>query len=91
MCEVCDSGEAQAGIAPALAARARRIEAALPGARVPDEAWRILLGEMGGAIAWVDTQRMLGCLEEASKVLCARLRCDAVGGGLITGNSAGVA
>jgi hypothetical protein len=81
MCELCDNGEAQAGIAPALATRARRLEAALPGDPVPDLAWRILLGETGGAIAWPHTQRMLSCLEEASKALCARLRCEAVAPG----------
>ena len=78
MCELCDRGAAQMGIAPALATRARRLEAALPGERVPDEAWRILLGESGGAVAWPHTQRMLSCLEEASKALCARLRCEVV-------------
>ncbi len=80
MCEACESGEfaEQVGIGPALAARARRIEAGLPGEPVPDQAWRILLGQEGGAIPWPQTQRMMTCLEEATKSLCARLRCDLV-------------
>ena len=80
MCDACESGEftQQAGIGPALAARARRIETGLPGERVPDQAWNIMLGKEGGAVAWADTQRMMACLEQASQSLCARLRCDFV-------------
>ena len=80
MCDACETGEflPQAGIGPALAARARRIEATLPGDPVPDQAWRILLGQQGGAIPWQQTQRMMTCLEAATASLCARLRCDPV-------------
>lgn len=80
MCDACESGEfaQQAGIGPALAVRARRIEAGMSGEPVPEQAWRILLGQEGGAIAWPHTQRMMMCLEEATKSLCARLRCDIV-------------
>jgi len=80
MCEACESGEfaEQKGIGPALARRAQRIEAALPGDPVPEQAWRILLGQEGGAIPWAQTQRMMSCLEEATNSLCARLRCDLV-------------
>ena len=76
MCIFCEGDETQVGIPPALAARARRIEAAMPGERVPEEAWRIMLGEIGGNIAWPHTQRMLASLDEAAKIVSARLRCD---------------
>jgi hypothetical protein len=79
MCFACDGFDpAQLGISPALAARARRIEATLPGRPVPDQAWRVLLGEEGGAIPWPVMQRLMQCLDKASESLCARLRCDAV-------------
>ncbi len=80
MCEACESGEfaEQRGIGPALARRARLIEAGLPGEPVPEQDWRILLGQEGGAVVWTNTQRMMICLEEATKSLCARLRCDLV-------------
>lgn len=80
MCEACESGEfaEQVGIGPALARRARRIEASLPGEPVPEQAWRIFLGQDGGAIPWAETQRIMTSLEEATKSLCARLRCDPI-------------
>jgi hypothetical protein len=82
MCEACESGEfaEQKGIGPALARRARRIEAALPGDPVPEQSWRILLGQEGGAVPWPETARMMRCLEEATSSLCARLRCDLLPG-----------
>ena len=78
MCDACESGEfaQQVGIAPALARRARQVEASLPGEPVPEQAWRILLGQEGGAVAWVHTQRMMNCLEKATQSLSARIRCD---------------
>ena len=79
MCLACEGFDAaQLGISPALAARARRIEAAMPGRPVPDRAWRILLGEEGGSIPWPFMQRLMDCLDKASQSLCAHLRCDAV-------------
>ena len=77
MCDACEFA-GQVGIGPALARRAQSIEASLPGEPVPEQAWRILLGREGGAVAWPHTQRMMACLEEATKSLCARLRCDIV-------------
>ena len=77
MCEACDAATQQAGISPALASRARRIEAALPGQKVPDTAWEILLGRSGGAVPWTQTKRMLACLDQAAQQAGARLRCDA--------------
>lgn len=81
MCWACEEGEfaEQVGIAPALARRARRIEAELPGELVPEQSWRILLGSEGGSIPWTETERMMRCLEEATNSLCARLRCDPIG------------
>ncbi|HEX3576001.1 MAG TPA: hypothetical protein VHU42_15480 [Rhodopila sp.] len=77
MCQACEAGEQQAGISPALAAHARRIEADMPGARVSDESWSILLGQHGGAVPWPETQRMLACLDLAARKPSGRLRCDA--------------
>jgi hypothetical protein len=78
MCQACETGEQrQAGINPALAARARRIEATMPGSKVPIQSWEILLGRIGGAVPWADTQRMLECLELAVRKGGSGLRCDA--------------
>jgi hypothetical protein len=75
MCSACEAGERQAGISPVLAARARRIEADMPGARVSEAAWDILLGRRGGAVPFGEMQRMLSCVEAVGRR--ARLRCDA--------------
>jgi len=77
MCAACEAGEQQAGISPALAAHARRIEAAMSGPKVADQSWDILLGRSGGAVPWADTQRMLSCLDLAAQRVGSRLRCDA--------------
>jgi len=68
----------QAGISPALAGRARRIEAAQPGEHVPDQAWEIFLGKESGPVAWRHTARILAALDEASNSPSAHLRCDSV-------------
>jgi hypothetical protein len=79
MCFACEGFNAsQLGINPALAARARRIEAAMPGRKVADQAWRILLGEEGGSIPWPAMQRLMQCLDKAANSLCANLQCEAV-------------
>lgn len=79
MCMFCDyPQQRQAGISPALAARARRIEARQSGDKVPEEAWHIFLGHASGAIAWPHTQRILAALDAASDSPSAHLRCDAV-------------
>ena len=77
MCAACEAGEQQAGISPALAAHARRIEAAMFGPKVPDQSWEILLGRAGGAVPWEQTRRMLSCLDLAAQRAGGRLRCDA--------------
>ena len=77
MCQACEGGDQQAGISPALALHARRIEAAMPGPKVPDQSWEILLGRSGGAVPWAETQRMLSCLDLAVRRIGGRLRCDA--------------
>ena len=86
MCLACEAGDAaQAGVSRALAARARAIEAALPGERVPEAAWRIIAGEAGGAIAWRDHLRILTCLDQAGAAEAApgcRWRAGATRGGL---------
>jgi hypothetical protein len=77
MCAACETGEQQAGISPAIAARARRIEATMPGPKVPDQSWNILLGRSGGAVPWPETQRMLTSLDLAAQRVGGGLRCDA--------------
>jgi hypothetical protein len=74
MCENCEMGGQQVGISPTLAARAKRLEAAMPGARVTAHDWDILLGHAGGAVPWAQTRRMLESLELAAR---RDLRCDA--------------
>jgi len=78
MCQACEAGERQAGISPALAAYARRIENTMPGPKVPDQSWEILLGRQGGAVPWAETQRMLASLDQAARKTNSRLRCDAI-------------
>ena len=77
MCQACEGSEAQAGISPALAAHARRIESTMGGAQVADESWEILLGRRGGSVPWPETQRMLTSLDLAARKVGGRLRCDA--------------
>jgi hypothetical protein len=77
MCQACETEDRQAGISPALAAHARRIEAAMAGSKVSDAAWDILLGRRGGAVAWAETRRMMVCLDLAVQKPGGRLRCDA--------------
>ena len=79
MCMYCYYPEQpQAGISPALAARARRIEAAQAGERVPEKAWEIFLGKQSGPVAWRHTARILAAVDEASNSPSAHLRCDPV-------------
>ena len=86
MCEACDTGAPQRGIGAELAARARVIEAGRDGERVPEEAWAIVLGRAGGAVAWAHHGRILACLDAAGAELALRRprrpartgwRCDA--------------
>jgi hypothetical protein len=77
MCAACETNEQQAGISPALAARARLIEATMLGAKVADRSWEILLGRAGGSVPWPETQRMLTALDQAAQRPGAILRCDA--------------
>jgi hypothetical protein len=79
MCFACEGMDLpQMGISPAMAARARRLEAAMPGRRVAEEAWEVLLGQRGGSLPWPVMQRLMTCLSQAENSLCARLRCDGV-------------
>jgi hypothetical protein len=79
MCLACEGqSEEQVGIPPALLARARDVERTRPGEAVPEAAWDILAGSMGGAIAWPHYQRMLECLEVAAESSRNRFVCKAV-------------
>jgi hypothetical protein len=79
MCFTCEAVDfSQFGIDPPLVTRARRIDAAMPGLRVPDIAWKVALGEEHAPIPWPVLRRMMECLDKAANALCARLRCEAV-------------
>ncbi len=70
MCDACEDWDAreprEPATPPALAPIARDIERSMPGARVPDAAWRIALGEASGAIAWADHLRILAAFQAAA-------------------------
>jgi hypothetical protein len=66
MCDACGTAVTAGRPVPALLARARAIEAALPGERVPAEAWAIFEGETGGAIAFRHYERLLRCRAAAA-------------------------
>ena len=69
MCSACEDED----IAPSvpvdrtMVRRARDIEAAMPGERVPDGAWDIYFSFAGGSIEWRHFQRMRQCHDEAER------------------------
>jgi hypothetical protein len=73
MCDECD--EVDVSVPFDLATRRRLIdatrdmEADLPGDRVPEEVWRIFLGEETGALAWPHHERMARSWEAAAVLL----------------------
>ena len=75
MCEACDNDySAQLPRLDAeLIARARAIEAEMPGERVSDEAWAIFVGRAGGGISWTDHKRMTSSYEAAEVAALSRL------------------
>ncbi len=75
ICIGCDDEGEQAGIRPALAQRARRIESGLPGEPASEQDWRILLGQESGSLPWPVMLRLMSCLEEAAKFQGAQLEC----------------
>jgi len=81
MCENCDAPAATLRPSPALIARIRALEAALPGERVTEAAFAVFLGGRGGAIPWPQYQRLLQCRDAAAAGLPRRrtglLRCEA--------------
>ncbi|HVC63135.1 MAG TPA: hypothetical protein VND19_22580 [Acetobacteraceae bacterium] len=79
MCERCDAPPL-AALRPgaALIARARAIEAGLPGERVTEAAFAVFFGARGGAIPWPQYQRLLRCRDAAAANLPrGPLRCEA--------------
>jgi hypothetical protein len=69
MCEDCGSLDRERP-SPALIARARAIEAKMPGERVPESAWAVFFHHSGGALSWVHHHRMLlACNEAAGSLL----------------------
>lgn len=90
MCDACEDWDAreprESTTPPELAPIAREIERGMPGARVPDGAWRIALGDASGAIAWADHLRILAAFQAAAARSAfarprrrARLACAAAG------------
>jgi hypothetical protein len=67
MCDACENDEpvTYAPVDRAIVLRAREIEAAMAGERVPDKAWDIFFGFAGGAIGWQHFQRMRESHDEA--------------------------
>jgi hypothetical protein len=67
MCSACEGKpiEPHVAVDPEAIHRARDIEAAMPGERVPDAAWEIYFGFAGGSVAWPHLQRVLQAFEEA--------------------------
>lgn len=78
MCWACAPGGRAFWIEPEVLARARQIEAAMPGEAVPEQAWRIVLGEMDGSIDIAQFERMREALYQAESPPTSRLRCDGV-------------
>ena len=81
MCENCEAPPATLRPGPALIARTRALEAALPGERVTEAAFTVFFGGRGGAIPWPQYQRLLRCRDAATASLPRRsvggLRCEA--------------
>jgi hypothetical protein len=69
MCSACDDEpiEPYVPVSEEVLRRAREIEAALPGERVPEIAWSIYFGFAGGSIAWRHFQRLRQAHDEADK------------------------
>lgn len=81
MCESCEAPLTTLRPGPALIARTRAVEAALPGERVTEAAFAVFFGGRGGAIPWPEYQRLLRCRDAAMASLPRRLvgplRCEA--------------
>jgi hypothetical protein len=79
MCSACEGKpiEERVAVDPSLVPRARAIEAAMPGDRVPDDTWNVFFGFAGGSVEWRHFQRMHQAYEEAERTqirLCRGLR-----------------
>jgi hypothetical protein len=70
MCDACEEDDVLVPYVPVdrdRVRRAREIEAAMPGDRVPEAAWNIYFGRAGGAIAWPHLQRIRQAYDEAER------------------------
>ena len=67
MCSACENDpiELHVPLDPELIRRAREVESMMSGERVPDGAWQIYFGLVGGSVEYRDFQRMYRALEEA--------------------------
>jgi hypothetical protein len=73
MCSACEGAEIEPfeAVDRALVARARKLEAAMPGERVPEAAWAIVFDYAGGAIEWRHYQRIHQSYEDARRSAAA--------------------
>jgi hypothetical protein len=69
MCSACEGKPTEPHVAvdPQLVHRARDIEVAMPGERVPEAAWDIYFGFAGGSVEWRHYQRIYRAYEEAER------------------------
>jgi hypothetical protein len=76
MCEDCGSLHRERA-SPALVARARALEAKMPGERVPESAWAIFFHHSGGSLSWAHHHRMLVACNEAADLVADHERASA--------------
>jgi hypothetical protein len=69
MCDACDNAEIspREPIDRALVDLARKIEAAMPGERVPEAGWAVVFDLSGGAVEWRHFQRIHASYEAARR------------------------
>jgi hypothetical protein len=69
MCDACDNAEMQPPepIDRSLVDLARKIEAAMPGERVPEAGWAVVFDLSGGAVEWRHFQRIHASYEAARR------------------------
>ena len=69
MCSACEGKPIEERVAadPKVVDRARAIERAMPGEQVPDEAWNVFFGFIGGSITYQHYQRIHAAYEEAER------------------------
>ena len=92
MCDACEIDDPlpRKAVSPKIVRAARRIEAAMPGERVPDHAWAVYESQASGSLTWPQYQRIRTSYDAAYAAQrnrpyslrmgsSARLACDEVG------------